>query len=240
MIYQPDKVYLRMSAHRKKKKSSAQKVKRFSIPDDELQHPWLRILLDAYYVIDRGILKSIETEQDKGRKLACAMGCSHCCRTHQDIPVYPLELIGISWYAAEKMKGPQRASLRKQLYEFKKLQQCPFLMEEICSIHPMRPMACRQFNVFGTPCAEGEDPFHTRREDVMDPVKKYVDQAFFIMMQYHGVEKDSERVKIVESGGMHKMARELHACNWQLLAERMESADQKKMTNTKFQSSNNK
>ena len=100
-------------------------------------------------------------------------------------------------------------------------------------------MACRQFNVFGTPCAEGEDPFHTRREDVMDPVKKYVDQAFFIMMQYHGVEKDTEQAKIVESGGMHKMARELHECNWQLLAERMESADNRRTSNVERRTSDN-
>lgn len=233
MNYQPDKVYLEMSAKRQKRKSSSQKVNRYSLRDDEHQHPWLRILLDAYHVIDRGILKSIETERKKGRILACEKGCSHCCRTHQDIPVYPLELVGISWYAAEKISGPRREALRKQLHEFKRLQPCPFLFEGICSIHTMRPMACRQFNVFGTPCAEGEDPFHTRRQDVMDPVKKYVDQAFFIMMPYHGVEKEAERVKIVESGGMHKMARELHACNWRLLAERMESADQKKITSTK-------
>jgi len=217
-----------MSNKKKNAKSASQKIKRFSLPDDEQQYPWLRILLDAYHVIDKGILKSIETERKKGRILACGRGCSHCCRTHKDIPVYPLELVGISWYVAEKISGPQREELRKQLHEFKKQQPCPFLLEGVCSIHAMRPMACRQFNVFGTPCAEGEDPFHTRREDVMAPDKRYVHQAFFIMLQYHGVEKDSERVKIVESGGMHAMARELHACNWRLLAERMESADQKK------------
>jgi hypothetical protein len=100
-------------------------------------------------------------------------------------------------------------------------------------------MACRQFNVFGTPCAEGEDPFHTRRKDVMDPVKKYVDQAFFIIMQYHGVEKDTERIKIVESGGMHKMARELYACNWRLLAERMESADDRRTSSDDRRTTNN-
>ncbi|KPJ98108.1 MAG: hypothetical protein AMK71_11940 [Nitrospira bacterium SG8_35_4] len=186
------------------------------------------MLLDAYHVMDKGVSKSVETERKKGRMLACEKGCSHCCRTHQDIPVYPLELVGISWYAAEKLTGPQREALKKQLAAFREADPCPFLLEGVCSIHPMRPMACRQFNVFGAPCKAGEDPYHTRREDVMDPVKKYVDQAFFIMLQYHGVEQDSERVKLVESGEMHKLVRELHGCNWRLLAERMESADQRK------------
>ena len=217
-----------MSGKKKNRRSASQETKRFSLPDDEQLHPWLCILLDAYHAIDKGVWKSVETERKMGRIVACEKGCSICCRNIQDIPVYPLELVGISWYAAEKITGPQREALRKQLHEFKKLQTCPFLLEGTCSIHVMRPMACRQFNVFGTACANGEDPFHTRREDVMDPVKKYVDQAFYIMLRYHGVEKCSERVKIVESGGMHSMARELHACNWRLLAERMESADQKK------------
>lgn len=217
-----------MSAKRRKGKSLSHKVKRLSLPEDEKQNPWLRMLLDAYHILDRGVLKSIEEEQGKGRILACEKGCSNCCRTHQDIPVYPLELVGISWYAAEKLTGPNRPSLIHQLSAFKKTGPCPFLLDGVCSIHPMRPMACRQFNVFGRPCEAGEDPYHTRREDVMDPVKKYVDQAFFIMLPYHGVEKDSERAKIVETGSMHNMARELHGRNWRLLAERMESVDQKK------------
>jgi hypothetical protein len=214
-------------SRKKKERSSPGKIKRISFPSDERQHPWLRMLLDAYYVMDKGVSKSVGEEKAKGRKLACSRGCAECCGTHQDIPVYPLELVGLSWYTAEKISGPQREVLQQQLDSYKKNDPCPFLVEGSCEIHKMRPMACRQFNVFGTPCAEGEDPFHTRRQDVMDPVKKYVDQAFFIMLQYHGVEKASKRVKIVESGGMHKLVRELHACNWKLLAERMERCDQK-------------
>jgi len=86
-------------------------------------------------------------------------------------------------------------------------------------------MACRQFNVFGKPCQEGEDPFYTRREDVLDPVKKYVDQAFFIMLPFYGVEKESERIKIVKTGAFHKMAKELHAFNWKSLAGKMHDFD---------------
>ncbi len=89
----------------------------------------------------------------------------------------------------------------------------------------MRPMACRQFNVFGKPCEEGEDPFYTRREDVLDPVKKYVDQAFFIMLPFYGVEKESERIRIVETGEFHKMAKELQAFNWKSVAEKMNKFD---------------
>ena len=211
----------------KTNKTASSNAKRLSFPADEKEHPWLKLLLEAYYIVDKGIAQAIDAEQKKGRKLACAKGCSSCCKTHKDIPVYPLELAGISWYVTEEMKGAGRELLRQQLETYKKDDPCPFLMEGACSVHPVRPMACRQFNVFGKPCEEGEDTYHTRREDVMNPVKKHVDQAFFIMLPYYGVEKESERIKIVEAGAFHRMAKELYACNWKSLAEKMSSFDLK-------------
>ena len=89
----------------------------------------------------------------------------------------------------------------------------------------MRPKGCRQFNVFRRPCTEGEDPYYTRREDVLPPVKKHVDQAFFIILPFYGVEKESERVKVVERGAMHKVARRMQTCNWKSLAEKMHTFD---------------
>ena len=204
------------------------KVKRLSFPDDEKVHPWLPISLDAYYIVDKGVAVAIESEQKRNRKLACSNGCSNCCRTHRDIPVYPLELVGISWYATEKMSGFERGVLLKQLEKHKDNDPCPFLIKESCSVHLMRPIACRQFNVFGKSCAEGEDPYYTRREDVLPPVKKCVDQAFFIMLPFYGVVKESERIKVVESGAMHRLVRLMHDCRWKSLSERMLDFDEKK------------
>ncbi len=204
-----------------KKRSKTHKTNRFSLPEDEKHLPWLSMLLDAYHIVDKGVAASIKAERKKHRKLACAKGCSSCCVTHQDIPLYPLELQGLIWYVTEIISGSEREVLKNKLHSFSRDRGCPFLIEQACSIHPMRPMACRQFNVFVTSCKEGEDPFHTRRHDVMDPVKKHVDQAFFIMLPYHGIEKESDRIKFIEAGEMHKMVRELHGCNWKALAEKM-------------------
>jgi Fe-S-cluster containining protein len=210
---------------KKKNKRHSDKAKRLFFPQDERKRSWLKLLLDAYHILDKGVAKAIEVEQQKGRELACSKGCSNCCSTHKDIPIYPMEIVGISWYVAEKIKGAMREILKAQLGNFKKGGPCPFLIEGVCSIHPMRPMACRQFNVFGRPCEESEDPYYTRREDVMYPVKKYVDQAFFIMLPFYGVENESERIKIVETGAFHKMVKELHDCNWTELAAKMERFD---------------
>lgn len=208
----------------KKSNKEVSKIKRLSFPEEK-KLPWLSMLLDAYYIVDKGIAKAIETEEKNGKVLACAQGCSNCCRTLRDIPIYPLELMGISWYVAGKMTGDLRDILKKQLKEYTRSDQCPFLINGACPIHPMRPMACRQFTVFGKQCEEGEDPYYTRNKDVLPPVKKYVDQAFFVMLPFHGVEKDTERIRAVERGDINRTVRVLQECNWKLLGERMEKVD---------------
>jgi Fe-S-cluster containining protein len=198
---------------------------RLSFPLDEAVYPWLSLLLDAYYIADRGVAEGIQREERKGRKLACAKGCSSCCRSHTTIPVYPLELVGLTWYAAEKLQGPERDKLKQQLRDHRDGDPCPFLVDGACSVHPMRPLACRHFNVFGQVCAEGEDAYYTRRQDVLTPLKKYKDEAFFTMLPFYGVEKKSERRKIVESGAMHQMAKVLQSCNWASVADKMDQHD---------------
>lgn len=200
---------------------------RVSFPNDEKRHEWLPMLLNAYYVIDKGISEALKEEFKKGKKLACTKGCSYCCKTHETIPVYPLELVGLSWYVTEKIKGHNRDILKKQLKMYKHGDPCPFLINGICSVHPVRPAACRQFNVFGSQCKEGEDPYYTRREDVLKPIKKYIDRAFFIMLPFYGINDENERIRIIETGGVHTIVKLLQDLNWKSLAEKMEEFDSK-------------
>lgn len=214
---------------KRKKKIRPVKTRRVSFPSDEKVISWLPLLMDAYFIVEKGVAGAIESEQGKGRRLACHKGCSYCCSL-SDIPVYPLELMGLSWYAAEKIIGSPRETLIRQLYSHHRNDPCPFLINGECSIHLMRPMACRQFNVFQKLCSEGEDPYYTRPEDLLPPVKRHVDQAFFIMLPFHGVEKESERIRAVESGAMHRFVKNMPECNWKMLAQRMQDFDLKKTT----------
>lgn len=70
---------------KKKQRSHLDKMKRVTFPGDEKKHSWLGPLLEAYFIVDKGVAKAIETERKKGRNLACSKGCSNCCSTHQDI-----------------------------------------------------------------------------------------------------------------------------------------------------------
>jgi Fe-S-cluster containining protein len=203
---------------------------RLSFPNDEAIHPWLSRLLEAYHITDEGVAEGIRRETEQGRTLACAKGCAACCRSHTTIPVYPLELVGISWYVTEKLAGDLRAALQQQLRDYSSQPGCPFLIDDACSIHPLRPMACRQFNVFDKVCAEGEDAYYTRRQDVLTPIKAYTDRAFDVTLPFYGIEKKSERRKAVREGSIHRIAKVLRECNWGSLAEKMEAYDRNRDT----------
>jgi len=203
------------------------KPSRLSFSDDEKMYDWLPPLLDAYYIVDKGIAEAIKKERKRHRKIACSKGCSSCCKTHQTIPVYPLELVGISWYVTEKILGPEREVIRNQLRSHEEKNLCPFLLNGACIIHPMRPISCRQFIVFGKPCEENEDPYYTRLKDVLPLVKKYVDNAFFIMLPFYGVKDESERRKVIQTGAVHKLVKLMQTCNWESLSDKMDEFDRR-------------
>ncbi len=203
------------------------KPQRLNYTEDEARFPWLVRLLDAYHTIDQGVSSAINYHQQDGRNLACAKGCSSCCTTHSDIPVYPLELMGMSWYVIEKLEPPLRDQLQQQLQQLNTVKGCPFLIQGACSIHPMRPIACRQFNVLDKPCAEGEDAFHTRKRDVIEPIKRYMDNAFDVMLPFYGIKKKGERRKAIKNGTLHASARVMQECNWENLPKKMKEYDLK-------------
>ena len=199
---------------------------RLHFPEDEMRLPWLPRLLDAYAVIDNGVSAAIsEEEKKRGVRLACGKGCGNCCTTHRDIPLYPLELVGIYWFVIEKLPHPLRGSLKKSLLNHRKGGRCPFLIDGTCSIHSMRPIACRQFNVFSKACEAGEDPYYTRRADVLSPRREYTNRAFSFMLPFYGVTGKREIERAVRTRVIDSLARALQLYNWQELSIRMDEFD---------------
>lgn len=172
--------------------------RRLHFPQDEKRLPWLPMLLDAYAIADTGINVAIRDEENRRKvRLACGKGCGSCCVHQRDIPLYPHELVGIYWYVTEKLSPAARDVLKRQLAAHTPYSPCPFLIEGTCSIHPLRPLGCRQFNVFTTPCAQGEDPYHTRREDVLTPIQDYTDRVFAAVLPFYDLKKESDTGKAV-------------------------------------------
>lgn len=202
---------------------------RCRFPEDEGRLDWLPMLLDAYAVIDRGIFLALQREKRKtGRRPVCKAGCGGCCGTHSDIPIYPLEMVGIYWYVLEKMEPGLRSGLMTRLAGRSAPAAgpapCPFLSEDRCTVYPVRPVACRQFIVFSRPCGDGEDPFHTRRGDVLTPLQDFADRAFYLMLPFYGITPEKDRKAAIKNRVIHARVRNLKTTDWQPLAERIAEA----------------
>jgi len=206
---------------RKKRSRTSSNIKRLSFPADEKRLDWLPMLLDAYHIADKGINTAIRKRTSRGERLACAKGCSSCCAIHSTIPVYPLELVGIYWFCIEKLTGPERDRIREQLKRFSTGDPCPFLVNGVCGIHPMRPLACRHFNVFNKACEPGEDPYYTRRNDVLTPDEAIKNRAIETMLPFHGFRDRAKRKIAMNSGYLNRQVQNLHEIDWKALALRM-------------------
>lgn len=148
---------------------AAARAFRYADPSLERRHPDLGLLLDAYAVVDLGVKVAIGRD---GRVPACHTGCAQCCR--QPIPVTPLEVLALHCYARHRLPQDSLAGLVQRLsgYEGQKrdiASPCPFLHEGACLVYPVRPVACRQYMVFGAPCAQGEDASRSRPLEVLAP-----------------------------------------------------------------------
>lgn len=200
--------------------------RRVSFPEAEVKFTWLKLLLDAYSVVDEGVDKALEEQgTTKNRSLACRKGCANCCRIHAAVPVYPLEMAGMAWYCTEQVNGPEREVLIGQLDAFQEGMPCPFLVEDDCAIHLVRPMACRQFNVFDKPCEENEDPFYTRRDDVLTPMEEYTNAAFWVTLPFYGLNDERDKEIAIKERHIHRQVRVLQQCSWKELAKKMRSFD---------------
>jgi Fe-S-cluster containining protein len=196
--------------------------RRLYFPEDEKRLPWLPMLLDAYAIADTGIAVALrDAERKQKKKLACGKGCGNCCEHQKDLPLYPHELVGIYWYVSEKMAAPMREALKNRLAAHAPDSPCPFLIDGSCSIHPLRPVGCRQFNVFTTPCAPGEDPYYTRRNDVLVPLAEYTDRAFAEAAPFYPKQGTdiAGAVKFIRSQIMN-----LHVFDWMKLVSILEQA----------------
>ena len=210
---------------KKSKFNSYIEPERLSFPAEEKKSNWLSYLFDTYLAGDKQVMSEIGQEVNKkGRNFACTKGCSTCCKTHITIPVYPLELMGIYWYSIDIVQGEKREALYQNLKEFNSESGCPFLIDGACGIHPMRPLACRYFNVFGKACEEGEDPFFSRRKDVLTPDEKQKNKVLSSMLPYHGITNRQAKKEAMKNNYLFQHVRNLQEVDWPKLADRMHTA----------------
>lgn len=124
----------------------------------------------------------------EGRAVSCRAGCGACCR--QLVPVAPAEARALA-RLVEALPEPRRSRVRDRFDRaletlnalgilewldqdpasrhavgmdyFRAGVACPFLEDEACSIHPDRPLACREYLVTSPPelCAAASHGIET-------------------------------------------------------------------------------
>lgn len=103
------------------------------------------------------VLSEIDKAIQDSYRIDCHSGCSHCC--YLRVSAYDFELISIYQYLMSKIRRNNRELILKQLnkrYETVKnltLEEhhhtnikCPFLIENKCSVYPVRPVSCAGYH----------------------------------------------------------------------------------------------
>jgi len=184
---------------------------------DEKKYPWLTILLDTYETSDQLVAEQIS----RTKNIVCRSGCSSCC-LNPTIPFTEIELRGVSWYASEKVVEPERTVLKTRLENYQLTTECPFLIENKCSIYPVRPIICRQFLVRNSPCDSGEDVVLTRPQDIVQLNKLIPKATAMKLLDFWGFKTRLKKERAFEKGFIVEQCRNMHEYDWAQIAKTME------------------
>jgi Fe-S-cluster containining protein len=156
----------------------------------------LPVLHGLWGTIESGLVEEVERQ---GRRISCGAGCGACCRQLvpitriearrlaeliEDMPEPRRSAVRERFAEAvrrlgeagllETLRHPEKRSIdereRLGLAYFRLGIPCPFLEQESCSIHPDRPLACREYLVT-SPAANCAAPTADNIEGVPMPVR---------------------------------------------------------------------
>jgi len=145
----------------------------------EKNTPELIIILDAYEISDA----LTQAHLAQVGPVMCKKGCSNCCK-NPTVPFTEPELIGISWYATERMKSPLRTRVKQRLYDHDTSLECPFLVDDECAVYEVRPLICRQFYIKNKACGQHEDILSNRPDDIVGPIQSIAEASLLRLLDF--------------------------------------------------------
>ncbi|PJZ64089.1 hypothetical protein CH371_19905 [Leptospira wolffii] len=183
---------------------------------------WLVPLINAYLTHDERTEQDLKKIVNKtGRKIACRPGCTACCK-NQSIILSAFEIAGISYYICEILDKEMQNRIVDKLERYtSETMECPFLIDERCSVYPLRPLVCRTFHVLDKECTIQEDVSITRPNDIALPSEETAAHvAFeFLNIPQFGIRTLSQKKKEFKNGIMMKIMSPMHELNWSHLIE---------------------
>jgi Fe-S-cluster containining protein len=113
----------------------------------------LRIVDQNIVAITDDIAKSSEADA-RVRPVACRAGCAYCC--YARVSVLPSEALNIASFIATEFKQDAQKAVLERIRSYSdvlstlpvegrmsNVMQCPFLLDNRCSIYEVRPLPCR-------------------------------------------------------------------------------------------------
>lgn len=146
----------------------------------EQGRPWFSSLLDCYAVIDFSVA---DATAKSGRDAACRKGCNYCC--YHKIPLSTAELMGLKLYAGHVLDAETKNFLAENLKKGGDL--CLFNRDGVCTVYPVRPIACRRYVVLGESCLKEELPVVTRPQDALKPSGRLFALAAELTLPFYDV-----------------------------------------------------
>lgn len=198
---------------------------RYTAREAEAKYKWLKGILDTFYISDAQVEDHLETISKKGITPACHKGCHACC-LKPTVPFTEPELTAISWYASEVLSGDLRPRVKQRLIEHKERLECPFLVDQVCSIYPVRPLICRQFLVKTKACEIDEDVSQSRPQDIIPlPRETVIRPVAMRLLDHYKFKSPIAKRKAFEAGFISHNARDMHDFDWLLIAQTMQQFD---------------
>jgi len=145
-----------------------------------LQHTTVEQVAEEIHMLaDNIILNARNLAKKEGFPVICKMGCSYCC--YSMILISDVEFALVAKYMLQYNITPHFGDLdygtltREQHmatpYEKRK---CPLLINNVCSIYPVRPLICRQANSIST------DPKLCRKENLLNPIENQTNREIVV------------------------------------------------------------
>ena len=204
------------------KKKTAKLIRntdRIRYPEDEAANPWLSVLLDAYHIQDTGIDVELGAEIKKRKgKLGCHRGCGTCCE-RPTVPVTEPEVKGIGWFVANKLPPEFCDTVRAQILNRGKSLKCIFSVDGVCSIYPVRPIACRLLYIFGEPCIPNEDIYATRPKDLWVHSRDLGRKIACTLLPLYGITGKKNKEEAFDAGFLNTNTKSMLDLPWEDMFE---------------------
>lgn len=128
-------------------------------------------LVDQAAAFAETVLKDVSSREPPPRPVACKKGCAFCCHG-REVHVTSLEVLRIAGHIAENFPIDRIAALLTRTVEVEQEKReqwgegpprrnfrCPLLVDNVCSVYPVRPFVCRGFNSYDAYACELQKKF---------------------------------------------------------------------------------